>query len=145
MTLFNIYLSMTLVSPVFDPYRFLCSPPSRRLHSLLKHASRSSTFILAIHLELILIYVMHEIFFINLNSRFNLICKLSTLRRYLCINSRVIHFVLLASFVNHHLSQMTSSFIFETPHICICPCLIHFPCFLLLLTIFITNDKFFHI
>ena len=37
-------------------------PPSRRLHSLLKYASRSSTFILAVHLELILICVMHEIF-----------------------------------------------------------------------------------
>ena len=39
--------------------------PSRRLRSLLKHASRSSTFILAVHLELILICVMHEIFVVN--------------------------------------------------------------------------------
>ena len=43
-------------------------PPIRHLRSLLKHASRSSTFILAVHLELILICVMHEIFIVSLNS-----------------------------------------------------------------------------
>ena len=68
--------------------------PSRRLRSLLKHASRSSTFILAIHFELSLIYVMHAIFFINLNAQFNSICKLSNLRLYICINSCLIYFCL---------------------------------------------------
>ena len=94
MTLFNIELSMTLGSLAFDPYRFLCLPPSRRFFSLLKHASRSSTFILAVHLELILICVMHEIFIVNLNSQFNLICKPSDLRHHICINSCLILFCL---------------------------------------------------
>ena len=60
--------------------------PSHHLRSLLKHASRSSTFILAVHFELSLIYVMHEIFFINLNSRFNHICMLSNLRHHISVS-----------------------------------------------------------
>ena len=91
-------------------------PSSHRLCSLLKHASQSSTFILAVHLELMLIYVMHGIFFINLNSQFNLICKLSNLRCYLCISSCLIHFCLACFFCQQHSSQITSSSTFETIH-----------------------------
>ena len=94
MTLFNIELSMTLGSPVFWPVSVSLLPPSQRLRSLLKHASRSSTFILAVHLELILICVMHEIFIVNLNSQFNLMCKPSNLRHHICINSCLILFCL---------------------------------------------------
>ena len=73
-------------------------PSSLRLCGLLKHISRSSTFILAIHLELMLICVMHGIFFINSNSQLNHICKLSILRCYLCINSCLILFCLACFF-----------------------------------------------
>ena len=83
-------------------------PPIRRLRSLLKHASRSSTFILAIHLELMLIYVMHEIFFINLNSQFNLFCRLSNLRHHICINSCLFHFSLACFPWQQYSSHMTS-------------------------------------
>ena len=109
MTLFNIELFMILGSPVFWPISVSLLPPSRRLCSFLKHASWSSTFILAVHLELMLIYVMHKIFFINLNSQFNLTCMLFYFRHYLCISSCLIYFDLLASFINQYLSPMTSS------------------------------------
>ena len=64
--------------------------------SLLKHASRSSTFILAVHLELILVCVMHEIFKFSIQSYM----QASHSRHHICINSCLILFALLACFLS---------------------------------------------
>ena len=94
-------------------------PTSRRLRSLFKLASRSSTFILTVHFEPTLIYGMHEIFFNNLNPQFNLICKLSNLKQHIYAFT----FFLIVSFDNniHHIGQVL-------PNLRLCisiSCLIH--------------------
>ena len=106
MTLFNIELFMTLGSSAFNPYRFLCSHPSRHLCSLLKHASPSSTFILVVawtHIDLCHAWNLLYQFEFSIQSHTQAF-QFKTL--YICINSYLIH--LIASFDNniHHIWQV---------------------------------------